>query len=407
MTFRLTDPAFLEDPTQLLAQMRAEGPLVRVKVPFLGAIWMTTTDTAARKLLKSPEVFRRDPEPITGRSLAKRFWWMPRSIKPLVHTMIAQDDPEHLRLRRLVDQAFARAPIDELRPRIEGLADGLLDKLPTSGPVDIATHYTRALPFLTICALLGIPETSHARLLQRMAPLSQIGNPFRMLYALSQLGGVQRDFRAMFAQVREAPGEGLISALVHAEAEGEWLSEQELLSTVILLFMAGHETTVHLINNALVGMAQDRALLGHFKSRPEARHLMIEEFVRFYSPVMMTKPMFVAEDNDILGAPLKKGDTIAAFLLGANHDPDRVSNPATLAPDRRPNAHMGFGFGPHVCLGMQLARLEAVVALDRLFARFPDLALSTTPVWLKRPGIRAPAGVTVGLGAKQTQPEVV
>ncbi len=395
MIYRLTDPAFLDDPSTLLAQMRADGPLVQVKVPVLGAIWMTTTDAGARTLLKSPEVFRRDPEPITGRSLAQRFWWMPRSVSPLLNTMIAKDDPEHARLRRLVDQAFARTAIDDLRPQIEGLADTLLDALPQSGPVDIVAHYTRALPFLTICTLLGVPPSAHARLLSRIAPLSHVTNPIRAIYALLRLRSVQDDFRAMFATARTTPAPGLISAPVHAETGGAGLSEDELLATVMLLFLAGHETTVHLINNAIVAMAQDSALLAHFKAYPDQRGLMIEEFLRSYSPVMMTKPMFVAHDTDILGAPLKKGDTVAAFLLAANHDPTRFDNPEEMRPTRRPNAHLGFGFGPHVCLGMQLARLEAVVALDRLFARAPDLSLSAPTRWLKRPGIRAPAGLSV------------
>lgn len=401
MVYRLTDPAFLSDPAPQLAQMRAEGPLVRVKVPMLGAIWMTTTDSSARALLKSPQLFRRDPEPITGRSLARQFWWMPRSVKPLFNTMIAKDDPEHRRLRGLVDQAFARTAIDDVRPQIEALADRLLDALPPGHPVDIEAHYTRALPFLTICTLLGIPQSMHARMLERIAPLSHARNPLRAFYAMMRLSTVHNDFRTLFAQARATPGPGLISALVHAEGEGPNLSEAELLSTVMLLFLAGHETTVHLINNAIVAMAEDAALRAHFAAHPRQRTLMIEEFLRFYSPVMMTKPMFVAEDTGILGTPLKKGDTVAAFLLAANHDPDRVSTPEALDPARRPNAHLGFGFGPHVCLGMQLARMEAVVALDRLFARAPDLALSQRPRWLKRPGIRAPKGVMLNMGTLQ------
>lgn len=399
MIYRLTDPVFLTDPTAQLAQMRAEGPLVRVKVPVLGTIWVTTTDASARMLLKSPDLFRRDPEPITGKSLARRFWWMPGVIKPLLNTMIVQDDPAHKRQRRLVELAFARASIEDLRPEIEAIADTLLDKLSPEDPIDIIAHYTRPLPFLTICALLGIPEAAHARLTARIAPFSAMTNPFGAIYAMFRLRGVQNDFGAMFAEARaNPPGPGLISALVHAEEDGIRLSEDELLSVTMLLFLAGHETTVHLINNAIVAIADDDTLRAHFVADPDTRHLLIEEFLRFYSPVMMTKPMFVAEDTDALGAPLKRGDMVAAFLLAANHDPARVDAPATLDPTRKPNAHLGFGFGPHVCLGMQLARIEAAVALDRLLARHPDLTLHSPPRWLKRPGLRAPSRVSLDLG---------
>ncbi len=401
MVYRLTDPEFLNDPAAQLARMRADGPLVQVKVPLIGKTWVTTTDDAARKLLKSPEMFRRDPAPITGKSLARRFWWMPSAIKPMLNTMIVQDDPAHRRQRKLVELAFARATIEDLRPEITRLADQLLDSILDAPSVDIVARYSRPLPFLTICALLGIPDEAHARLTAHIAPLSHVTNPLKAIYAVMRLRGVHNDFREMFAAARAAaPGPGLISALVHAEDEGERLSDDELLSMVMLLFLAGHETTVHLINNAIVALCGDPALRAHFDAHPETRHLMIEEFVRFYSPVMMTKGMFAAEDTDILGAPIKKGDMVSAFLIGANHDPDRVETPGTLDPERRPNAHLGFGFGPHVCLGMQLARMEAAVAIDRLFAQFPDLSLDGKTGWLKRPGLRAPAGVRLHLGAR-------
>lgn len=395
MIYKLNDPTFLDDPAAQLAQMRDDGPLVRMKVPVVGTIWATTTDGAARKLLKSPELFCRDPAPITGKSLAQRFWWMPRSIKPMLDTMITTDDPAHARQRRLVELAFARTSVDEMRPQIAAIAKRLLDDLPSTGPVDIVRTYTRQLPFLAICTLLGIPQDTHARLTARVAPLSAATNPLRAFYAVLRLRGVHDDFRAMFAQARAAPGPGLISALVHAEADGTRLAEEELLSITLLLFLAGHETTVHLINNAVVAMAEDAALKAHFKDNAERRPLMIEEFLRFYSPVMMTKPMFAAHDTDTLGTPVKKGEMVSALLIAANHDPDRVDVPEELRPDRRPNAQLGFGFGPHVCLGMQLARTEAIIALDALFSRHPDLRLARPTKWLKRPGVRAPAGVSL------------
>ncbi|WP_461425445.1 cytochrome P450 [Gymnodinialimonas sp.] len=398
MIYKLNDTAFLDDPAAQLARMRAEGALVKVKVPVVGPIWATTTDEAARKLLKSPEMFPRDPEPITGKSLAKRFWWMPPAIKPMLHTMIVTDDPAHKRQRKLVELAFARTSIEDMRPKIEASARQLLDKLPSRDPVDIVRHYTRPLPFLAICALLGIPENTHARLTARIAPLSAVSNPLRAIYAVLRLSGVHREFREMFAQARQRPpGPGLISALVHAEDDGARLSDEELLSITLLLFLAGHETTVHLINAGIVALAEDADLKAHFKAQPDTRHLLIEEFLRYFSPVMMTKAMFAAQDTEILGTPVKKGDMVSALLLAANHDPDRVEAPGELRPDRRPNAHLGFGFGPHVCLGMQLARIEANVALTALFARHPDLSLARPPKWLNRPGLRAPAGVSLNL----------
>ncbi|ABD55587.1 cytochrome P450 [Jannaschia sp. CCS1] len=398
MVYKLNDPAFLENPADQLARMRAEGPLVRMKIPLLGTMWATTTDEATRKLLKSPDLFRRDPGPITGRSLAQKFWWLPRVIKPMLHTMIVTDDPAHARQRRLVEIAFARTSIEDMRPRIEAIAHRLLDALPQTGPVDIVAHYTRQLPFLAICELLGIPESAHAALTRRIAPLSAVSNPITAVYAMARLGGVQRDFHAMFARARaEPPGPGLISALVHTDDNGAKLSEEELLSLTLLLFLAGHETTVHLINAGIVALAGDAALTRHFINTPDTRHLFVEEIMRSTTPVTLTKPMFAAQDTDVLGANIRKGEMVAALLIAANHDPDRVDAPQELRPERRPNAHLGFGFGPHVCLGMQLARVEAVTALTALFARHPDLRLARPPGWLNRAGFRAPGRVVLDL----------
>ncbi len=398
MAYRLTDPAFLANPAPILAQMRAEGPLARVQVPLVGQVWMTTSDAAARALLKDTDRFRRDPEPITGKNLARRFWWMPRYMAPLTRNLVVQDDPEHKRLRRLVERAFARTTIEDLRPEITALADDLLDQLPNSGSVDIVSTYTRRLPFLVICAHLGIPPARRARLAARIAPLSHVTSPLRAAYALLRLKGAMAEMRAEFAAARAAPGPGLISALIAGDG-ADHLSEDELLAMVMTLFIAGHETTVHLINSAILAMIQTPDLKQRLRDAPEARHLMIEEFMRFFSPVMITKAHFAVADADILGHPVKRGEMVTAGLLAANHDPTRVDTPEELRPDRRPNAHLGFGFGPHVCLGMQLARLEAEIALERLIARHPyfDLA-GPPPPYLKRPGLRAPAYLRLRLG---------
>ena len=163
-----------------------------------------------------------------------------------------------------------------------------------------------------------------------------------------------------------------------------------MVDQVAIFFLAGHETTVHRINHAILAMVEDPALLAHFRDHPETRHLMIEEFLRLFSPVMITKMMVAREDLAFMGAPVRRGERLAAFLLAANHDPDAIDSPGQMIPDRRPNAHLGFGFGPHVCLGMQLARAETEIALDRLFTRFPDATRAgPAPGWLRRPGLRA------------------
>lgn len=397
MSFRLTDPEFLADPAPQLARLRAEGALVRTRMPLVGPLWLTTTDAAARTLLKDPR-FLRDPKPITGKSITRQFWWMPRFMAPLTQTLIVKDDPEHKRLRGLVDQAFARTAIEDLRPEITDLADRLLDRAGPGRNVDIVAAYTRKLPFEVISTLLGVPDDMRDRVAAGIAPLSHVTGPLGLVRALFRLRGVMAEFRGLFEAVRTTPRRGLISRMVAARDGSDALSEDELLAMSLTLFLAGHETTVHLINAAIFAMADDPALLAHFRDHPETRHLMIEEFLRHVSPVAMTKMLFAREDLDFLGTQVKKGEKLSAFLLAANYDPARAEAPERFVPDRRPNAHLGFGYGPHVCLGMQLARIEAEVALDRLFARYPDARIAGGhPGWTRRPGLRALKGLRLDL----------
>jgi len=386
MTIRLTDPAFLADPGPKLRELREQGPLTPIRMPIVGKIRATTSDAAARALLKDPRFLRQPGQ--------HAFWWMPGFLRPMLSTLIIRDGADHRRLRHLVELAFAKSTIADLRPQIIAEADRLLDAAAPAREVDIEAVYTRPLPFNVICELMGLPADLRARAARGIAPLSHITGPLSTLAALFRLRGVFRAFAAEFDRVRATPGRGLISELVAARQDGDLLSQEECLAMVMTLFLAGHETTVHLINHAVLAMIRDPSLLAHFRDHPETRHLMIEEFLRLYSPVMITKMMTATEDLTFLGEPVRKGDRLCAFLLAANHDPAARDDPHAFCPDRRPNAHLAFGFGPHVCLGMQLARAEAEVAIDRLFARFPKAALSgPAPDWLRRPGLRARTGL--------------
>ncbi len=164
----------------------------------------------------------------------------------------------------------------------------------------------------------------------------------------------------------------MITDLVEAEDAGDILSDDELLAMVVTLFIAGHETTVHLITMGIYGVLSNPSTRQAMHSSPAEMPLLIEEFMRFYSPVMMTKPHFVQKDIVFEGVPLAKGDQVAALLIAANHDDARFETPQAFIPNRSPNPHLGFGHGPHVCLGMQLARAEADVALTQFFTSFPD-----------------------------------
>lgn len=386
MTWDLTSSSFLAEPQPLLARMRAAGPLVQTRVPLIGRTWVTTTDAAARALLKDPR-FVRDPRGATGRTMRQTLWFLPRFLSPMLDSLILKDGEDHRRLRSLVDRAFSRTAIDDLEPDFARMADALLDGIDPAGPVDLKAAYARPLPLLAICSLLGVPNADRERVAGWIMPLSDPG-PTTILRAMPGLWRVLRHFRADLEAVRRTDRPGLIRELVRAEDEGGRLSEEEVLSMVVLLFLAGHETTVHLITDSIASLLEDPRLRDEALSDPARLPLAVEEFLRFHSPVMMTKMHYAREDLVFEGVPLRQGSRVSAFLLAANHDPARVEAPEELHPRRRLNAHLAFGFGPHVCLGMQLARAETRVAIARFFGRFPDATLLEPPVYARRFGIR-------------------
>ncbi len=374
----LRDPEFLKDPAPFLEKMRAKGPLAKTRIPLLGDLLLTTTDEAARLLLKDSR-FSRDPAAAGGKPFQSKLWWLPHFMRPFLNTMLVKDGDDHARIRSLVDRAFSRRSIEDMRPRLEVIADGLLNNLPTGAPVDIVKGYAAPLPLMAICELLGLPEEDREKVSGWISPISRPTGLMRILVSAPGLYRITRYFRGLFDEVRKNPDKapaGLIRELVLVESEGDQLNEDELLALVFTLFVAGHVTTVHLISDAIVGFVDRPEPPTDITSNPAQLALAVEEFMRFFTPVLMSKPHYAKEDVEFGDVMVKRGEKVSALLLAANYDPGRFDAPENLQPDRRPNPHLGFGHGKHVCLGMQLARVEAQVALSRLFARYPTLRLS-------------------------------
>ncbi len=243
MAWDLTSSTFLSEPQPLLVKMRAAGHLVETRVPLIGRTWVTTTDAAARALLKDPR-FVRDPRSATGRTMQQTLWFLPRFLSPMLDSLILKDAEDHRRLRGLVDRAFARTAIEDVVPDLAHMADGLLDSLDPARPVDLKATYARPLPLLAICSLLGVPTADRERVARWIGPLSDPGVT-TILRAMPGLWRVLRHFRSDLEVVRRTNRAGLIRELVRAEDECGRLSEEEVLSMVVLLFLAGHETPVH------------------------------------------------------------------------------------------------------------------------------------------------------------------
>jgi cytochrome P450 len=386
----LTSQNFFRDPAAAVRRLREAGPVVEVKFPLIGRVWMTTTQEMASRVLKDSKLFtlRKDDGAVVGLR-----WRMPRILRVFANNMLTMDEPDHARLRGLVDEAFRRRAVLDMEPRIRAIADELAGKLFAQGsPADLVTRYARQLPLQVICELLGLPLADRPKFIAWAGRATGITGAFGLLRAAPTLVAMKRYVEEHLKQVSKVGGEGLIAELVLVEREGARLSRDEMVAMVFLLLLAGHETTTHLISGSVFELGRNPARRDWLMEDWSRADLAIEEFLRFVSPVQVSKPRFVRRDVDLGGVQLKHGDQIMAMLMAANFDPAANTSPERLDLERKPNQHMAFGTGIHFCLGYQLARLEGRCALEALYGRWPNLALAVEPGeirWRSRPGIRA------------------
>ena len=384
-----TSQDYLRDPAAGLTKLRAAGPVVEVRFPIVGKTWITTTNDLAGRVLKDSETFTMRKN---GRVAGLR-WWMPGWIRTLAVSMLTMDEPDHTRLRSIVDEAFRRRAILDMEPRIFAIADELAAELFADGsPADLVERYARKLPLSVICELLGLPRADRPRFIAWANSLTRLTGMVSFLRMIAGIGPMKRYLEGRLQAARDTGGEGLIAELVRVEKEGGRISGQEMVAMVFLLLGAGSETTTHLISGSVYELTRAPTLRDWLEEDWSRANLAIEEFLRFVSPVQFTKPRFVRKDIELGGVRLKKGDKIMAMLAAANMDPDANPHPEKLDLARRPNRHLSFGTGIHFCLGHQLARIEGKCALEALFKRWPQLELAVPPDsirWRQRPGLRA------------------
>ncbi|PWT88411.1 MAG: cytochrome P450 [Proteobacteria bacterium] len=386
----LTSQSFFRDPAAAVEKLRAAGPVVEVRIPIMGRVWMTTTQEMASRVLKDSRLFslRKDDGSVAGLR-----WWMPRIFRVFANNMLTADEPDHTRLRGLVDEAFRRSAVRDMEPRIRAIAGELADQLFAQGsPADLVTRYARTLPLSVICELLGLPLADRPKFIAWAGRITSVSTVLGFLRLVPTLAAMKRYVEQQLERAHKLGGEGLIAELVRVETQGARLSRDEMVAMVFLLLFAGHETTSHLISGSVFELARNPGLRDWLAQDWNRADLAVEEFLRFVSPVQFTKPRFVRADLDLGGVRLKRGDQIVAMLTAANMDPAANELPEKLDLARRPNHHIAFGTGIHFCLGHQLARLEARCALEALYTRWPKLALAVAPDeirWRSRPGLRA------------------
>ncbi len=296
------------------------------------------------------------------------------------HSLLELEPPVHTRLRSLINRAFLSRHIERLRPLITSLSNRLIDEFETSGEVDLLTAYATPIPVIVICELLGAPpemadqflKWSHDHVSMYMArradPLENRAIEDQAIKSVLEFSAYMR---GLIAEKRKNPKDDLLSQLAVANAEGQKLSEDELVTTAILILNAGHEATVHSVGNGVKAMLE-RGILGPITPA------LIEEVLRFDAPLhMFTR--YALEDLEYAGVRFKKGETVGLMLGAANHDPERFNSPETFNPTRDVNPHVSFGAGIHFCIGAPLARLEMLIACETLFARLPKLHLAGVP----------------------------
>jgi cytochrome P450 len=374
--------SFKQNPFPSLAQLRAAGPVVRVRFPLFGKVWIATTYEAVNVLLRDHERFVQNPTAAGNRWMARILRWLPRSLQPIGTNMLLRDPPDHRRLRSLVDQAFQRNTIEALRPRVEALASEALDHLEAEharsrGGVDLLTHFALPFPLAVICELLGLPPEDRANFTRWAANFSTASSLPGIIWGL--FFGVRRMMqysREEFRRQRDKPRNGLMAALIEAEEAGDRLSEDELVAMVFLLLAAGHETTLHQIACSTLALFDHPETLGELQADWSLAEPAADELLRFVSFAQVSKPRYARADMEFYGQSIRRGEMVFACLASANADPAEFEHPERLDLQRPANRHVAFGTGIHVCLGAKLARMEIALALQKLFTRFPDLRLA-------------------------------
>ncbi|WP_037358153.1 cytochrome P450 family protein [Amycolatopsis orientalis] len=292
----------------------------------------------------------------------------------LTRHMLNSDPPVHTRLRKLVNKAFTARTVARLRPRIQEIADALLDEMAGHEQVDLVQAFAEPLPITVICELLGVRIEDRAEF--------TAWSHLLLSYAADQeaQAAAARDMQNYLQQLVESkraePAEDLLSDLVHASDEGDSLDGEELISMAFLLLIAGHETTVNLIGNATFALLRAPDQAEKLRADPSLMPGAVEEFLRYDGPINFATLRYTVEEVEADGVTIPADEFLNISLLAANRDPEKFPDPDTLDVTRPPGGHLAFGHGIHYCVGAPLARLEAQIALGSLLARFPKLSLA-------------------------------
>jgi pimeloyl-[acyl-carrier protein] synthase len=372
LQFNPMDPEFVANPYPTYHRLRAEDPIHHSALGF----WVLTRYEDVVAVLRDP----RFAKEAIAAYVAARFGL---TAPGAGLSMLDRDPPDHTRLRGLVNKAFTPRVVEVLRPHIQQIVDGLLDRVEGTHAMDLIEDFAYPLPVIVICEMLGVPVADRERFKAWGVDIAR-GLDAIMLPPdsdVSRRSGAARTalaeyFRELIADRRASPRADLLSGLIAAEEAGDKLSEEELLATCILLLVAGHETTVNLIGNGTLALLRHPAELRRLRDDPGLIGSAVEELLRYDGPVQRTARI-PSEDVTIRGRTIDKGEMVMPFIGAADRDPAQFPDPDRLDITRADNRHIAFGWGIHFCLGAPLARVEGQIAINTLVQRLPKLALAT------------------------------
>jgi pimeloyl-[acyl-carrier protein] synthase len=368
-------PEFREDPYPHYHAIREQDP---VHWTFL-SVWLMTRYADVVTVLKDAR-FSADPRNWEG--YARRYL---RGGEPgplaRFHSkwLLGIDPPDHTRLRGLANRAFTPQAVERMRVRIQQFVDELFDRVEPAGRMDVIADLAYPLPLLVIADLLGVPRDHCDRLKTWSYDLNPSFDPLMPLDVFERVNDVVREMTEYFSDLirrrREQPGDDLLSGLIAARDQNDRLSEEELLATVVLLFWAGHETTVNLLGNGILSLLRHPEAIEEVRANPSLATSAVEEMLRFESPVQLTYRMAL-QDVEWSGRTIRRGQQVVLALGAANRDPAEFPDPDRFDVARRDSRHVAFSHGIHFCLGAALARVQAQLAVRSLVARLDGLTLA-------------------------------
>jgi cytochrome P450 len=370
----------LDNPFPLFAEVRARGPVHRVTLADGHDAWLVVRYEEAMAALNDSRLSKNMHAALaTGSDVVAEGLPGP----DFARHMLTVDPPDHTRLRRLVSAAFSPRRVEALSPQVQTITDDLLDGIAGDGPgarVDLVAGFAFPLPFTVICELLGVPYADRASLgrefTRLLVPTSTEAEFAAAKKASDAVVGMLKD---LVSAKQATPGDDLVSALISARDGDERLDNQELLSTIFQLMVAGHDTTASLIGNGVVALFSNPGQLSELRSDPGKIPAAVEELLRYDAPVPHSTFRYTVEPVTLGGVTVPAGAQVIICLAAANRDAEKYARPELLDVERPVARHLAFGYGIHHCLGAPLARMEGNIALGSLLRRFPELALAVPP----------------------------